>query len=474
MRRALIAMLLLSGCAAPRLATQVTQVRAASLGLDADTPRVDAEWWRLMGDPQLDRLIAAGLAGNPSLDSALARLREAQAAVDARHAGLEPQVSADGQALYERLSGRSIIPPPYGGSRRWVPQVQANLSWTLDLFGRQHALVAQARGTAAAAGYDAAAARLAIATGIAQAYIGLARADRLIAVADGFVRTRGEAVAYVRSRIRNRLASELDAKAAETLLAEARQARVRAVAARDLLIHALAAMTGRGADGYPEIAPPTLALDRAPAVPAVLPADLLGRRPDLLAGRARIDAAAAGRQAARAAYLPDVDITALAGLAAIGLGPFFSAAASQYGAGAALHLPIFEGGRLRADFTGATATLDQAVADYDDAVLGAVRDTADAVTNVRAADADLGAQAIVVRGLRDTVSLNEVRLKAGLDSRLDTIDSGFRLLEAEQALVGLQADALTRRIQLVAALGGGFDPSAVTARAAAPAPEPHS
>ena len=121
-------------------------------------------------------------------------------------------------------------------------------------------------------------------------------------------------------------------------------------------------------------------------------------------------------------------------------------------------MPIFEGGRLTANYKAATGGLDIAVADYNTSVLGAVRETADALTLVRSADADLAQQNLVVAGLRDTVRLDQVRISSGLGSRLDAIDSGFRLLEAEQALIDLQADALAKRIQLIAALGGGFDP----------------
>jgi outer membrane protein TolC len=206
-------------------------------------------------------------------------------------------------------------------------------------------------------------------------------------------------------------------------------------------------------------------------VPDALPADLLGRRPDLLAGQARIDAAAAGRQVARTDFLPNVNIQALAGFAALGLGHFFDPGARTYGAGPAIHLPIFDGGRLRAQYRGATADLDRAVADYDDAVLGAVRDAADALSLVRTADRDLSDQRRIVAGLRETARLDQVRVSTGLGSRLDTIESGFRLLEAEQALAALQADALTRRIQLIAALGGGFDPNQPLA--AAPASDTH-
>lgn len=466
-----VAALLLAGCAAvPKDAPRVAQVQPAALGLDAGTAAIDARWWQAFGDPQLDRLIDMGLAGNPSLDRALARVRAAQAAVQEQRADLEPQVTGLATAQENRFSHHFIGPGGWNG----LGLAQATLSWDLDLFGRQRATVARAQASAEALSLDAASARLAIATSIAQTYVGLAQADKQIAVANAFVKTREQALGYVQSRIRNQLASRFDEQTAATLLAVARQSQLRAERQRELLVHALAALVGRGADFYPQISAPTLVLDKAPQVPEMLPADLLGRRPDLLAGQARIDAAVAGRKVARDAFLPNVSISALAGLASIGFGNFFAASSAQYGGGPAVTLPIFEGGKLRAQYRGATADLDAAVADYDDNVMGAIRDAADAVTQVRSADADLAEQNRVVGGLRETVRLDRVRVQTGLGSQLDAIDSGFRLLEAEQALVGLQADALTRRIQLVAALGGGFDPSSRSLAAATPAPEPRS
>ncbi|WP_158899700.1 efflux transporter outer membrane subunit [Burkholderia sp. L27(2015)] len=459
-----LAMLLLSACiSAPDAPQQVVQSRANQLGLAAQSAAIGERWWESFDDPQLGRLIDEGMKGNPNLEAALARVRVADATVSVQRAAELPQVSADGQVLDQRFSREGLIPPPYAGTTRWVPTVQSNLDWDLDLFGRQRAVVAMARSDAEAAGLDAAEARLIISTSIAQTYIGLARTQQLITVTHGFVKTREDALALTRSKARYSLASEFDERTAETLLAQAQQAELRATEQRDLLIHALAALVGRGADFYPTLSAPTLALNKRPRVPDTLPADLLGRRPDLLAGQARIDAAVSGEKVARADFLPDVDLMALAGLASVGFGNFLSAGATTYGGGVAIHVPIFEGGRLRAQYRRASADLDAAVANYNDSVLRAVRESADALTKVRSNDSDLAQQDRIVAGLRDTVRLDAVRTSTGLGSKLDAIDSGFRLLEAEQERVNLQAEGLSRRVQLIAALGGGFISNPTTA-----------
>ncbi len=308
-----------------------------------------------------------GLAGNPDLAGALARVRAAQAAIGAQRAASLPQIAADAKAPRQRYPENYILPPPLGGSTFWVPQIEGSLSWDLDLFGKNKAAVRQVRSSAEATQLDAAAARITLSTAIAQAYVGLAHAQQQIAVTESFVQTRQQALGFVQARIKSQLASQFDLEQANTLLAEAEQARTRASGQRDLMVHALAALVGRGADFYAQIATPTLALANVPAVPDMIPADLLGRRADLLAGQARINAAMSGRDLAKREFLPDVNIQALAGTLALGLGNAFKGSSIEYGAGPAIHLPIFEGGRLSANYKGAVAGIDEAIAAYNGA-----------------------------------------------------------------------------------------------------------
>ena len=243
-----LAMLLSACIAVPDVPQQVAQSRASQLGVSQQSVTISDRWWESFNDPQLDRLIAEGMKSNPDVEAALARVRAAEATVGVQHAAELPQVSADGQVLDQRFSGTYLIPPPYAGTTRWIPTVQSSLDWDLDLFGRQKAVVSMAHSDAEAAGLDAAEARLIISASVAQTYIGLAKQQELMRVADGFVKTREDALALIRSKARYALTSEFDERTAQTLLAEAQQAELRATEQRDLLIHALAALVGRGAD----------------------------------------------------------------------------------------------------------------------------------------------------------------------------------------------------------------------------------
>src|SRR3546814_10507687 len=255
--------------------------------------------------------------------------------------------------------------------------------------------------------------------------------------------------------IRSKLASDLDARAAETVLAQARQALVRAEGQRVLLVHALALLAGQGAHYYATIRATTIRLDAILPLPSTLPADLLARRPDISSAQERIAAAAAGREVARKAFYPDINLQALVGVQAIGLGNLFSDDAVTYGAGPAIHLPIFQGGKLRAEHAGATARLDEAVADYNNAILTAVREAADALAQIESSRRDLAQQQQALTGLSEVTRLNRVRVAAGLDSRLDIIGADIRLLQAQQAEANLQAQAAIHAIPLLVAIGGG-------------------
>ncbi|MEG3172756.1 efflux transporter outer membrane subunit [Sphingomonas sp. ZB1N12] len=449
---------LLAGCAIPESKTVVEPVSATALGLAPDAaPVIAADWWRSFGDPQLDRLVRDSVAGSPSLDAALARVAQAQAVLSTRRADNGPDVTLDAQEQLARLSGRYTIPPPYAGTTRFVGSTAANLNWNLDLFGRQKAAIEGARASVRAASLDVAAARMALSGAVVQTYIDLERAEAQAGIAQRTIATRQNSLRLVNVRIRNNLASKLDAQAATTLLAQARQALLRAQAAQVLAKNALAALAGRGADYPATIGATALRLDAALPLPKTVPADLLARRADIAAAQARIEAAAAGRQVARKAFYPNVNLATLAGFQAVGLGNLFSLDAGTVGVGPAVHLPVFDNGRLKADLAGATALLDLATADYNDRVIGAVREAGDAVARIGALDADRQRQREVVRGYAETGRLNAIRVSSGLDSRLDLVDNDVRTLAAEQADADLAADAAQQRVQLVLALGGGYD-----------------
>jgi NodT family efflux transporter outer membrane factor (OMF) lipoprotein len=440
---------------APSTTPSEVALKSASLGLsDTSTPQIADAWWKTFGDPQLDMLVDEAFKGNPSLASALARMREAQSQLASSTAATYPQITFDGNETRERFSKDYIIPPPYAGTTQWIGTVQAELSYSLDLFGKEHAGIERARASAKAADLDAMAARLLLAGAVTQSYIALSRAYVLADVAEDAVKQRDGVFSLTQGRVRAGLDTVASQKQAEALLAIAREDLIRANANRDLAVHQIAALIGRGADAY-KVTRPHLS-EAALPLPSILPADLLARRADIAAAEARIDAAFSGREVARKAFYPDINLLGLAGWAAIGLSPMFSASALQYGPGAAIHLPIFDAGKLRADYAGATADLDQSVADYNQTVVNAVKQTADCITELRTIEDQATQQRAALDAAQASFDLTTRRYRSGLNPQQNVLDSEAVLIQARRQYAALSADTASARVALLMAIGGGF------------------
>ncbi|HSS14976.1 MAG TPA: efflux transporter outer membrane subunit, partial [Rhizomicrobium sp.] len=457
---ALLASLLLAACVdTPPTTPQVAEIQQSALGLNGDAaPHAPRDWWKAFNDPQADRLAASVMANNPTLAGALARLRAAQSEVAVNQAKDLPQVTFDGSEQRVLFSKDYIIPPPYGGSYRWYGSLTANLSWNLDFWGKQAALIAQARNTAQAAALDAEAAHLALSRAFAQIYINLLLDYQYGDIADATVTERAEILKISEGRFDAGLENGSAVEQARSLLSIAKADQLRFAAAREMDLHAIAALAGQGAGAYATITRPNPNLDVAFPLPSSLPADLLSRRPDILAAQARVRAAMKGREAAHADFYPDINLAALAGFQAIGLSNLVSGNAFTMGIGPALHLPIFDAGKLRAQYARATADLDLAVTDYNGAVLGAIKQTADAMTQVKSLEAQRVQQQDAVTSAEKAFRIAQDRYRSGLQTQLPMLTAEATLLQARQALVGVVAQGVQQRITLMLTVGGGFEP----------------
>jgi NodT family efflux transporter outer membrane factor (OMF) lipoprotein len=232
----------------------------------------------------------------------------------------------------------------------------------------------------------------------------------------------------------------------------------RSEAQRDVAVHAIAALIGQGAGAYPDIARPAAAVENALPLPQHLPADLLARRPDILAAHARILAATYGREAAHAEFYPNIDLTAALGFQSIGLGDIFSGKALTAGVGPAIHLPVFDAGRIRAQYAGATADLDAAVADYNGTVVNAVRQTSDALTEVASLADQRQQQQQALDSAARAFDLARERYRLGLSDQIPLLTAEATLLAARQQMAALVARAAIERVTLLLSAGGGFEP----------------
>jgi NodT family efflux transporter outer membrane factor (OMF) lipoprotein len=451
---------LLAGCVLPpKDSPRERAIDPRQLGLTAAavTP-ADEGWWKALDDAQLDALIEKAFAANPSLAQASAQLRAALAQIDAAHAGLLPRASFSGSALRQRAPDNYIIPPPLAGGDFWMAQIGASLSWDLDFWGRQADAVSQARALAQAADFERDNARLLLAAALVQTYVGLYRADALADIAQQAQSQRQHILELTRQRVAAGLDTRLELREAESELPQARVERAQAQAQAELAVHALAMIAGQAADGYAAIGRPQLNLDAVLPLPAQLPINLLARRPDVLAARLRIEAADAQRRATRAAFYPDVSLRALAGVAAFGLNDLFEAGARGYGAGPVVSLPLFDAGKLRAQYQGREAALDGAVAVYNDTVLRAVQQSSDQLTRIDALSRERTDQESTLVAAEDGYRIAEERYRAGLAGYLSVLSAETQVLNARRQSIQIIADLAVARVSLLLELGGSFDP----------------
>ncbi len=455
--------LALSACVTPPKLDPPTQpLTGERLGLSSQVsaPVPAQSWWTGFNDSQLDRLMQQALADNPTLAQAIARVREAQSIADVTRAGLAPSVSFNAQESRRRLSAHDPIPPPFAGTVRWLGYEGLDLSWDIDFWGRQASRLKQARSQTTAAALDAASARLALSGALAQAYIDLYRNNALADVAQRAEAQRQRIFEITRRRVQAGLDTNVELREASGAVPEAHVELLQAQAAAALDTHQLAALSGRGADAYAQIQRPTIDPAAILSPPAALTADLLGRRPDVLAARHRIEAARAGGAAAKAAFYPDINLAAFAGTSAVGLGNLLQGASASYGAGPAVHLPVFDAGRLRAEYRGAAAEIDEAVAAYNQSVLRAVQETSDQLSLIESLNDRIVQQQRSLNDAEVAYRLAEERYQAGLSGYLTVLNTETAVLSARREHVALLSDQAIARVNLLLAVGGSFDPQA--------------
>ena len=239
----------------------------------------------------------------------------------------------------------------------------------------------------------------------------------------------------------------------------------------ELAIHRLAALSGQGAAAYASIGRPRPVAAAAPLLPATLPADLLVRRGDVGVALEHLRSLSALEHAARTAAYPDINLRAFAGLSAFGLRELLSAPARTLGAGMAAGLPIYDGGRVRAELRGANAAVEGAVADYNATVLRAVREAADQLATIDALATEAADARMRTESLEYAVRLASERRDTGLANDSVVLEARLRALSARRNVVSLETSGQLARVALIAALGGSAeDPPLLVPIAAKGAP----
>jgi NodT family efflux transporter outer membrane factor (OMF) lipoprotein len=465
---ALIATLLIGGCANyGDIHSDKTSRKIDSFETAASLPASAGEWpqqqwWAQFADTQLNALITEALSTNATLQAAAARLKAAQAYTGSARAALYPTLGASANIDYQHFSENWEFPPPFGGSSVFNNILQLNASYELDFWGKNRAAVTAALSSEQAAEAENASAQLLLTTVLSKTYIELSRLYELRDVAARSLTQREKILALTKQRVDSGLDSRSELKQAETQLPVIRGQLAQIDEAIGATRNTLAALVGAGPDRGLQIARPQLAtatIGAAP-LPANLPIELLGRRPDIVASRWRVEAALSASDVAKAEFYPNVNLNAAIGYASLGLDNLTRSSSEQYSVGPAINLPIFAGGRLRANLKQRYAQYDKAVANYDETLTAALHDVADQLNTYKWLQVRQHEQQSALAVARDAQALVNQRYEAGLGNYLNVLNAETLVLTQEQLGAELNASTLAVRVSLIKALGGGFTASA--------------
>lgn len=454
---------LLSGCSmAPDFALPKTDIPQQFKELPADGVKWQAaskdagkpdqsQWWQIFNDPELNALEAQAMQNSPNLQRAFAQVQQARAVMRQARAGLLPQVNAGANAGRNDLGATARPATNYS--------VNANIAYEVDLFGRLGDAEAAAKLDAAAADDLYHQTLLILQADVAQNYFALRSLDSERALLEKTVGLRQDGEKLLKARFDEGEENEQEYLRAKAELATTQADLTALNRQRSLTEHALALLLGKNANDV-NLATQSLP-QQLPKIPAGVPSQILERRPDIAAAEARLAAANKRIGVAKAAFYPSLNLTATGGFAAPELGDLFQSSSKawvlgQLFLGNALSVPIFDGGRRKAQLAFANAAYQEQVANYRQSVLVAFKEVEDSLVNL----ARMGEQAQFLYTAAEAAGkaghLSDLRYREGETSFLEVIQTQRDALNAQRAYTQVQGQRFIQTIALIRALGGGW------------------
>jgi multidrug efflux system outer membrane protein len=440
----------------------------AELGTWKEAVPADAiargNWWSIYNDPVLDGLELQAAGNNQDLKAAVARVTQARALARNARAEFFPSLTLDPSAARGRTSGNTLNPVPnqLGNDFR----VPLDLTYELDLWGRVRRSFEGANADAQARLAAFENTLLVLKADVAQNYFALRTLDTERAILRNTLGLRRDALDLVNARFKGGAASELDVSRGETEL-NSTEAELLAVDRRRAEVeHALAVLVGKPAGEFTVTELPLDANTLPPVIPVGLPSDLLERRPDIAEAERLLAAANARIGVAKGAFFPVVRLTGAAGFESLDVDTLFNWESRVWSIGPSITLPLFQGGRNRANLKRSQAVFEENVANYRQRILAAFKEVQDALTGARLLSQQADAQERSRTSARKTADISSTRYRAGLVSYLEVVESERTALNAERESARLTGQRLVTSVQLIKALGGGWADSVLPKLAA--------
>ncbi|KQY29928.1 RND transporter [Caulobacter sp. Root487D2Y] len=415
------------------------------------------DWWTLLGDPQLDALVARVNVSNQTIAAAEANYRQARALTREQRAALFPIVDLSGSAT--KLGGSASLNASSGSGNAARYQASIGASWEPDLWGRIRNGVTGAKAGEQASAADLAGARLSMQGELAVNYLGLRQTDVELALVGKTVEGYQRSLRITQNRYAAAIAPRSDVLQATTQLAGAQAEFESLRQTRAAYENAIATLVGEPASGFRLAADPAWSA-RVPEIPAGVPSALLERRPDIAAAERRVAAANADIGVARAAFFPTIGLTAAGNTSASSLGNLFSASANTWSLGLSAAQTLFDAGARKARVEQARASHDASVADYRQTALAAFEDVENQLTAAQV----LERRHALLKTSSDAADQTEQMIlnqyKAGQVAYTDVVSAQASALSARRALLGAAVARQATAVALIQALGGGWTPAA--------------
>ncbi len=455
-----ILILLLSGCAIMPDLGPKPQPRADLVAYKDgknDFVYPNQDWWKLYNDPQLSSLIEEGLVKSPNIAEAVARIQKANAQALLAGASLVPSIVADGSISKYRQSYNQGFPPamiPHGFKN--TAKTTMSFDYELDFWGKNSDNLAAAISEVEAAKLMSIQANILLSTSIAAAYANLAQYYAELDVSYETVSVRAQTLELFEKRCKNGLENESTVEQAKSNLATAQADLAAMEETINLVCNSLAALVGATPLRALKIERPNLLTIIPLGVPAVIPADLISRRPDVIAAALTLESAASRINVAKAGFYPNINLTGYIGHQSLGMSTFLKSSSLIGSFGPAIHLPLFDSGRIESQYLKSRTDYDSSLAAYESAIIQALREVADAVTSHKALDLRTQKTTDALHAAERAYSISRSRYNGGLSTYLEVLHAEDNLIASRRAMAQIRARAFTLDVALVKALGGGF------------------
>ena len=430
-------------------------------GSTTSTQPLPDEWWKLFNCSKLNSLVAQSLTANQDLLGAQARVETARALLGMKRADWFPQLGLAGSFGTQRQSESSFganLPPGFGNAKDLVERdyyrSSLDLSYELDLWGRVKRSVESAHASVRASDESLSAQRLLIASEVARNYFLLRSFDLQAKVVKDTIALRDEAVKLQKSRFDGGMANEMDVTRAQTEQELAKADLAALERQRGSAEHALAVLCGQPPSSFSVSVDPSL--HAPPFVPAGLPSDLLASRPDVRIAEADLESMNAEIGVAKASFFPAFKLTGSGGLDSVDSSTFLEWENRALSIGPSVSLPIFQGGRLKANLRAAKSRYEESTAKYRQTLLIALREVEDAMLDLKSMSNQRAAIDAAMKAADETARLARVRYEKGLASYFEVVEADRTVLTTKLTLAQIDGQRSVSTVLLIKALGGGW------------------